>query len=128
VKLIRHRQRNSPSPATRRRQSRHAGRAGPLLGHDQEGHPVQASSRARVGPLSRAPGRADDPGGSVTTARPATRPRRRTSARARDLPHGEWERLLRERAYLRPLPAAVPLHVMGRRREVPGSQPARTLP
>lgn len=51
------------------------------------------------------------------TASPATRPRRRRArAGARDLPRGEWERLLREPVYLRPLPAPVPLHVMGRRR------------
>jgi hypothetical protein len=62
----------------------------------------------------------------MTQARPAARPRRRTAARARDLPRGEWERLLREPSYRRPLPPPLPLHVMGRRREVPGSQPTRT--
>ncbi len=35
---------------------------------------------------------------------------------ARTLPSGEWERLLRERSYLRPLPPPLSLHQMARRR------------
>lgn len=55
----------------------------------------------------------------------ATRRPRRNRPGARDLPPREWERLLRERSYIRPLPAPVPLHVMARRREMaaPGERP-----
>jgi hypothetical protein len=55
--------------------------------------------------------------GGVTAAEHQGRQRsRRTRTGPRDLPPGEWERLLRERSYLRPLPPPVPLHVMGRQR------------
>jgi hypothetical protein len=52
----------------------------------------------------------------MTATRPATRLRRRASAR--DLPRGEWERMVRERPYTRPQQVAPPLHVLGRRREL----------
>ncbi len=54
----------------------------------------------------------------VTATHPATRPRR-APAHARDLPAAEWARLMREPSYPRPLPPPVPLHVLGRRRELP---------
>lgn len=44
-------------------------------------------------------------------------------AKARSLPRAEWERLLREKSYLRPLAPVVPLHTMGRRRELAASEP-----
>ena len=40
------------------------------------------------------------------------------SQQPRTLPPGEWERLLRERVYLRPIPVPPTLHVMARRRIV----------
>lgn len=45
-----------------------------------------------------------------------TSPAKRRSA-ARSLPLAEIERMMRARAYIRPLPAVPPLHRMGRQRE-----------
>ena len=42
--------------------------------------------------------------------------RRRPRTDGRALPTREWERLMREKAYLRPLPPPPPLHLMGRAR------------
>jgi hypothetical protein len=42
--------------------------------------------------------------------------RTKSVADARTLPRAEWERLLRERVYLRPIPVAPALHQMARRR------------
>jgi hypothetical protein len=41
---------------------------------------------------------------------------RRKPADARSLPLAEWERLMREKTYPRPLPPPTPLHLMGRDR------------
>jgi hypothetical protein len=42
--------------------------------------------------------------------------RRRRPANSRSLSAREWERLLRQPSYLRPLPPPVPLHRMGQAR------------
>jgi len=44
--------------------------------------------------------------------------RRRPPADRRTLPPGEWERLLRERVYLRPIPVPAALHQIARARLV----------
>lgn len=42
--------------------------------------------------------------------------RRRPQADGRSLRLAEWDRMLRERSYLRPLPPPTPLHRMGQAR------------
>ncbi len=53
------------------------------------------------------------------TRRRARGARRRTGD-ARSLPLAEWERIVREKSYIRPLPPVVPLHRMAAARVAAG--------
>lgn len=52
----------------------------------------------------------------------------RYAEQRRTLPRREWDRLMRQRSYIRPLDAVPPLHVMARRRIVAAATDSLTDP